>query len=90
MAPLRGGPTKARIAFQLRSMAATAASEDFAAGLRAGADLIDGTKHVCNPPNYGHNHQCRVCGTKWYGFHRVAKSGKTTVEWVTAKDKEVA
>lgn len=82
--PRRGGPTKARISFQLRTMAATAASADFAAGLLAGADLIDGTKHVCNPPNYGHNHQCRVCFTKWYGFYPVSANGKTTVEWVKA------
>ena len=87
--PPRNGPSKARIAFQLRSMAASAVSSDFAAGLNAAADMLDGTKHVCVPPNWGHYFHCEPCNTKWYGFHRPTANGTTRVEWVTSKDKEV-
>jgi len=90
MPAMRGGPTKARIAFQLREMAASAVSTDFAAGLRAAADLIDGTKHACSPPNYGHYFHCEPCGKKWYGFHPVAADGSTKVEWITKSDAEVS
>jgi len=87
------GLTKARVALQLRAMASTAASTDFAAGLVAAADILDGgagtEPHRCALPFTGHYHECQTCKLKWYGFHKIVGKG-TIVEWVTIAGAKAA